>query len=196
MIKLYTTNSEGVWFGVITDKEEILATNFGFEGKRMLEGLKQSISGISEFKHAEKPSAFAERITRLMKEAYDGKTVPTEFILNMKRLPEHTRKVLYVASFIPVGYVSSYGEVAKAANSYPRAVGRAMATNPLAPIVPCHRVVGSDFSLVGYGGGLETKLKILKRECRGYTSEKEIPVDGRKLRVFPTEFVLKKVEKR
>jgi O-6-methylguanine DNA methyltransferase len=196
MIELYTVNNEGVWFGVATDNEEILAINFGSEEKRMLEGLKQSISGTAAFRRREKPSVLAKHIIKLMKDAYDGKAVPTGFILNMKRIPERTRKVLYVASLIPVGYVSSYGEVAKAANSYPRAVGRAMATNPLAPIVPCHRVVGSDFTLVGYGGGLETKLRLLKHECRGYTSEKEISVDGRKLRVFPTEFVLKKVEKR
>jgi O-6-methylguanine DNA methyltransferase len=196
VIELYIVNNEGIWFGVATDNEQILAINFGFEEKRMLEGLKQSISGTVEFRHVEKPSAFAERITKLMKDAYDGKAISTDFILNMESLSEHTRKVLYAVSLIPVGYVSSYGEVAKAVDSYPRAVGRAMATNPLAPIVPCHRVVGSDFSLVGYGGGLETKLKLLKRECRGYTSEKEIPVEGRKLRVFPTEFVIKKVEKR
>jgi len=70
-----------------------------------------------------------------------------------------------------------------------------MAMNPFAPIVPCHRVVSSDFTLGGYGGGLKAKLAFLNREKRGYTVEREIPVGDKKLRVFPVEFVLKNLEK-
>ncbi|MBT3272982.1 MAG: MGMT family protein, partial [Spirochaetales bacterium] len=62
------------------------------------------------------------------------------------------RRILTAAAAIPIGYVSTYGNIADAAGSEARAVGRAMATNPLYPIVPCHRVVGADMSLVGYGG--------------------------------------------
>jgi hypothetical protein len=70
-----------------------------------------------------------------------------------------------------------------------------MAMNPFAPIVPCHRVVSSDLTLGGYGGGLHVKLKILRREKRGYTAKREIMIGRNKLQVFPVEFVLKKVEK-
>jgi hypothetical protein len=70
-----------------------------------------------------------------------------------------------------------------------------MAANPFAPIVPCHRVVSSDFTLGGYGGGLDVKLAFLVREKRGYTSQREIPAGGRKLMVFPVEFVLRKLKK-
>jgi hypothetical protein len=69
-----------------------------------------------------------------------------------------------------------------------------MAANPFAPVVPCHRVVRSDFTLGGYGGGLDVKLAILTREKRGYKVEQKIPVDGKKLRVFPVEFVLRKLK--
>jgi hypothetical protein len=66
-----------------------------------------------------------------------------------------------------------------------------MAANPFAPIVPCHRVVKSDFTLGGYGSGLKVKLALLGRERRGFSASREIEVDGRRLQVFPVENVLK-----
>lgn len=67
-----------------------------------------------------------------------------------------------------------------------------MASNPFAPIVPCHRVVRSDFTLGGYGGGLDLKAEMLAREKRGNSLPKEIPVGNRQLRIFPVEFSLEK----
>jgi alkylated DNA nucleotide flippase Atl1 len=73
----------------------------------------------------------------------------------------------------------------------PRAVGNIMAANPFAPIVPCHRVVKSDFTLGGYGGGLKVKLELLRREKRGFSALKEIEANGGRLQVFPVEYVLR-----
>jgi methylated-DNA-[protein]-cysteine S-methyltransferase len=69
-------------------------------------------------------------------------------------------------SEIPYGETRSYGEVARAIGrpDRARAVGSANARNPLAIIVPCHRVIGSDGSLTGYGGGLERKRALLELE--------------------------------
>ena len=67
---------------------------------------------------------------------------------------------------IPYGETLSYGELA-AAIGHPgaaRAVGHACGQNPLAVVVPCHRVVGSDGSLTGYGGGLDAKAALLRLE--------------------------------
>jgi len=60
----------------------------------------------------------------------------------------------------------AYGEVAAAAGrpGAARAVGRVMATNPVPPFVPCHRVVAADGGLGGYGGGLDLKSRLLERE--------------------------------
>jgi hypothetical protein len=71
-----------------------------------------------------------------------------------------------------------------------------MAGNPLYPLVPCHRVVGSDYSLVGYRGAtsgpdLRDKLERLRFEARGFREEVELPGTGG-LRVFPVEWVLAK----
>ncbi|MCX7030853.1 MAG: MGMT family protein, partial [Spirochaetes bacterium] len=71
-----------------------------------------------------------------------------------------------------------------------------MSTNPLYPIVPCHRVVGSDLSLVGYTGrqdadALRAKLERLRAEARGFVEERVIGAAGG-LRVYPVERVIAK----
>ena len=83
-----------------------------------------------------------------------------------------SQKVWALTSRIPAGKVATYGSIAKAlrTRSY-RAVGNAMNKNPYAPVVPCHRVVGSDGSLTGYAGGLKKKHAMLIAEgvtiCKG-----------------------------
>lgn len=69
---------------------------------------------------------------------------------------------------IPFGQTRSYGQVAAAVGSpkASRAVGLATGRNPVAVIVPCHRVVGADGSLTGFGGGLDRKAWLLAHERR------------------------------
>ena len=69
---------------------------------------------------------------------------------------------------IPFGETRSYAEVARAIGSVSavRAVARANATNRIAIVIPCHRVIGSDGSLTGYAGGLERKQWLLRHEGR------------------------------
>ncbi len=67
---------------------------------------------------------------------------------------------------IPYGETRSYGDLARAIG-HPqafRAVGMSNNRNPIAIIIPCHRVIAADGSLCGYGGGLEIKRKLLERE--------------------------------
>jgi methylated-DNA-[protein]-cysteine S-methyltransferase len=68
---------------------------------------------------------------------------------------------------IPYGFTTSYGAVARAIGKSlvaSRAVGLANGSNPISIIVPCHRVIGADGGLTGYGGGLDRKLTLLKLE--------------------------------
>lgn len=77
-----------------------------------------------------------------------------------------TRRIYEVVCSIPRGATMTYAEVAAEAGrpGAARAVGTAMAANRFAPVIPCHRVVGSDGSLRGYGGGLEMKRSLLAVE--------------------------------
>jgi methylated-DNA-[protein]-cysteine S-methyltransferase len=69
---------------------------------------------------------------------------------------------------VPFGETASYGEIARAIGEphAARAVGKANAVNPIAIVVPCHRIIGSDGSLTGYGGGLKMKQALLEHEAR------------------------------
>ena len=69
------------------------------------------------------------------------------------------------------GRTTSYGAIAKAlgADSASRAVGAANGANPIAIIVPCHRVIGASGSLTGYGGGLDRKTWLIDHERRWRT---------------------------
>ena len=76
------------------------------------------------------------------------------------------REVWAALREIPYGETISYGELARRVNRpwASRAVGAANGRNPVAIIVPCHRVIGSDGTLTGYGGGLERKRTLLELE--------------------------------
>jgi methylated-DNA-[protein]-cysteine S-methyltransferase len=67
---------------------------------------------------------------------------------------------------IPPGTTMSYGELAKQLGrpAAPRAVGSANALNPISIVIPCHRLIGANASLTGYGGGLERKRWLLRHE--------------------------------
>ncbi len=79
------------------------------------------------------------------------------------------RRVWRALSDIPYGKTISYGELARLIGkpSASRAVGLANGANPLPIVVPCHRVIGADGSLTGFGGGLPIKRKLLALEGAG-----------------------------
>ncbi|HEY1231867.1 MAG TPA: methylated-DNA--[protein]-cysteine S-methyltransferase [Candidatus Binatia bacterium] len=81
---------------------------------------------------------------------------------------EFQKKVWDALRKIPFGQTRSYLELAKALGSpaASRAVGFANGKNPLSIIVPCHRIIGSDGSLTGFAGGLETKAALLALEAK------------------------------
>jgi methylated-DNA-[protein]-cysteine S-methyltransferase len=72
---------------------------------------------------------------------------------------------------IPYGSTASYGDIARSVGrpNAVRAVGQANGRNPLAIVVPCHRVIGSDHSLTGYGGGIDRKRFLLALEGAAIT---------------------------
>ncbi len=96
--------------------------------------------------------------------------------------PEGTpfqRRVWAALQGIPFGETISYGELADRIGrpTASRAVGLANGRNPISIIVPCHRVIGSDGSLTGYGGGLARKqhLLALERDVKAASQRHEVP---------------------
>lgn len=81
---------------------------------------------------------------------------------------EFQRKVWDALRSIPYGETRSYGQIADAIGvpGGARAVGLANNRNPLAIVVPCHRVIGANGQLTGYRGGLEIKRWLLNHECQ------------------------------
>lgn len=74
--------------------------------------------------------------------------------------------VLKQTSKIPYGEVSTYGTIAKEIGhpSAARAVGRALGSNPIPIVIPCHRVIGASGALTGYAGGIDRKVRLLELE--------------------------------
>ena len=90
-----------------------------------------------------------------------------EFDLELRPLgTEFEQQVWHALLRIPFGATVSYGEIARGLgpDTSPRAVGSANGANPIPIIIPCHRVIGADGSLTGYGGGLHIKARLLAHE--------------------------------
>lgn len=191
MIEIYAQNIEDTWFAIAINQQQIITSSFGADQQTTINNVLCNIPFNLHFQVFHEPVASAKNMLTTLKSVYDGKDVKTNFNLAIDKLPAYTKKVLKTTSTIPLGYVTSYSSIAKAVGGGPRAVGSIMAANPFAPIVPCHRVVKADFTLGGYGGGLKVKLELLGREKRGFSSSKEIQVDGGQLTVFPVENVLR-----
>jgi methylated-DNA-[protein]-cysteine S-methyltransferase len=80
---------------------------------------------------------------------------------------EFQRRVWNALRAIPYGATTTYGALARDLDAQPRAVGAAVGATPIPIVIPCHRVIGSDGSLTGYGGGLPRKRALLALEAAG-----------------------------
>ena len=105
-------------------------------------------------------------LKRKLQQYFDGQRVLFDEPLDLSGATAFQRRVWSVVRDIPYGETRSYGQIARQAGSpgAARAVGRAMATNPVPIVVPCHRVIGSDGNLRGFGGGLDLKRRLLEME--------------------------------
>ena len=114
-------------------------------------------------------ASFADARTQLL-EYFAARRTAFDLPIVMRGNP-FERRVWSALVEIPYGETVSYGEIARDVGhpAAARAVGVANARNPIAVIVPCHRVIGADGSLTGYGGGLERKRLLLELE-RGQSS--------------------------
>jgi len=110
------------------------------------------------------PEPFGAVLEQL-KEYFDGSRTRFQITLNLQGT-SFQRQVWQALQRIPYGRTVSYGEIARQVGSpnASRAVGAANGQNPVSIIVPCHRVIGANGQLVGYGGGLPIKTALLELE--------------------------------
>lgn len=110
------------------------------------------------------PRAFGEAVEQLGA-YFAGELTNFDVELDL-RGTEFQRRVWRALLTIPYGETRSYGEIAEqiAAPGAARAVGLANGHNPIAIVVPCHRVIGANGSLTGFGGGLGRKRTLLELE--------------------------------
>ena len=109
--------------------------------------------------------AVVEEARRQLDEYFEGRRREFDLTLDF-RGTEFQKRVWRTIAAIPFGATATYGEVAASAGapSAYRAAGSACGANPIVLVVPCHRVVGSDRGLHGFGGGLDTKVWLLRHE--------------------------------
>lgn len=114
----------------------------------------------------EAPETAVSRIATDVRTLAGGHSVDMSRYVDWDGVTPFRRAVLEETMAIPMGETRTYAELAAAAGNprAARAVGRVMATNPLPFVIPCHRVVGSNGTLHGYGGGLDLKERLLKVE--------------------------------
>jgi methylated-DNA-[protein]-cysteine S-methyltransferase len=133
----------------------------GFDGEAELDGLARA-SGVRVLR-TPRPVDAAKR---QLAEYFDGRRREFALGVDLRPVPSFQRSVLEELCRVPYGEVSTYGTLAERIGKprAARAVGGALNRNPVPIVVPCHRIVGSTGSLVGYGGGLHRKRALLDLE--------------------------------
>ena len=171
-----------MWFSVAVNQEGMLvAAAFSDRSRREAErAIANSIPRTSihnlHGKHGENKNL------RTLRKFYEGKGRRTNLgVLDVSSVSSFRREVYRLLCKIPLGKVTTYGAIAKkiGGKRYARAVGTAVATNPLPLIVPCHRVVPSSLRVGNYGmGGRDPtkggymKRRLLEREGVSFQGER------------------------
>ena len=101
-----------------------------------------------------------------LEEYFEGRRDAFELDVDLRGAAPFARQVLDELARVPYGQTTTYGTLAGrvGAPRAARAVGTVMNRNPIPIVLPCHRVVGANGSLTGYGGGLDVKEKLLRLE--------------------------------
>ncbi|MGE4214362.1 MAG: methylated-DNA--[protein]-cysteine S-methyltransferase [Anaerotignaceae bacterium] len=134
-----------------------------------IEGDEDAITGLyfvqNEFECIGTPTYEMEKCKMQLDQYFNGKRKEFDLNLNPKGT-DFQLKVWSALQTVPYGKTQTYGYIAKAINNPKavRAVGGANNRNPISIIIPCHRIIGADGSLTGYGGGLEIKEYLLNLE--------------------------------
>lgn len=95
---------------------------------------------------------------------FKGKLKSFSYPINLENTSDFVKKVIELVNQIPFGCITTYSWIAKAFDTSPRAVGKALKQNPLPIVIPCHRVVKSDGRVGGYSLGVKAKKWLIEHE--------------------------------
>jgi methylated-DNA-[protein]-cysteine S-methyltransferase len=111
-------------------------------------------------------AAVTDDARRELEEFFAGERTRFGVKVDRRLIQGIARDVLRATSKIPYGELSTYGGVARQIGrpTAARAVGRALGSNPIPVVIPCHRVIGAGGALTGYAGGLDRKVALLELE--------------------------------
>ena len=142
-------------------EQGLCAIEFGGEEAAFVKKLERHW-GMAPQRDAQPLAATVQQL----QEYLAGERQEFDLPLDMRSMRPFQKQVLAATSAIPAGQYATYQALALQIGKprAMRAVGRAEATNPIPLVIPCHRVIGSDGSLRGYGGGLEMKSALLRLE--------------------------------
>ena len=115
----------------------------------------------------DRPPPFLDRALDALRAYFDRRIRVFELPLDLGALTEFQLRVLDRLRDVPYGHVTTYGDIARdleLGDAGARAVGQAVGSNPVAIVIPCHRVVAANGTLHGFSGGLKRKATLLRLE--------------------------------
>jgi methylated-DNA-[protein]-cysteine S-methyltransferase len=149
---------------MVVDDGRLLAMEFGDIEHRLMPMLRMRFGGTPVLETADDP----HEITSAIRAYFEGDLAALDTIDVDGGGTEFQRQAWKALRTIPPGETRTYGQMATALGrpNAARAIGMANALNPVSLVVPCHRLVGSNGSLTGYGGGIERKRWLIDHERR------------------------------
>ena len=185
MIHIHSESRGGVWFAMaVNEKKELVACNFSNESRLKAEkSVQESIPRELRIAKGDLNEADYHSIVDSVYRAYLGNGPRMRKINFLENVSGFRKKVYAQLNRIPRGRVTTYGAIAKKLGSkrYSRAVGTAVATNPISLIIPCHRVLPSSLKVGNYGmpgrnptEGGPIKRALLEREGVKFIEDKVV----------------------
>jgi methylated-DNA-[protein]-cysteine S-methyltransferase len=161
VLELTTTESPVGPLTIAAHDGRVCLLHFGAEDSRVLGQLSRWYPRVAVEKHADPAGAVGR-----LRQYFAGRIATIDEIPVELNGTPFQQRVWNALRAIRAGTTSSYAALARAIGSPSavRAVGAANGANPVALIVPCHRVIGSNGTLTGYGGGLDRKRWLLQHE--------------------------------
>ena len=161
-LKYITFNTDMGWVGVLSSANGLLSATL----PQRSESEARQLLGDS-VNHANWSPYLFEDLMQRLKIYFSGHWITFPDELDLSDATPFQRAVWEITRLIPYGKTRSYSWIAEQIKrpEAVRAVGQALGRNPLAIIVPCHRVIASDGRLCGFGGGLDLKKRLLNLEA-------------------------------